>query len=389
MGPSGANTRGLEENCFKDSSRIVIVRAIAGHTGQLLAMGMRVGSDGLLALDKAQDEDEGAKRPRKMDDDLLTLLDKYDLQDVANDLARNGITSVKVMEEEVVNVDVHELGLGSIRSLQRLLTHLKRKYCDGEQMLTNVDVNKAIARMLAEPLNAHAQRHGCEALHEAGYPGTQTLITEAIRLVTVAMTGHTENPGVQEPGCAALSGLAVNTDNRTAIADIGGISLVVVAMQQHTKQVGVQMQGCWALSNLAINNANNQTAIALAGGIRVVVVAMQQHAAHTGVQTRGCLALRNLAANNDSNRMAIMSAGGIEVVLAAMASVGASVGARLRVQERGCGALCIIGLSGATVQRRIKDEGGMDVVEAVVAAEGASATCKEHGHTLLTKLARV
>jgi hypothetical protein len=331
-----------------------------------------------------------------MDHDLMTLLDKYDLQDVANDLARNGITSVKVMEEEVVNVDVHELGLGSIRThrLQRLLTHLhaarhERTHSDGEQVLTNVDVDKAIARMLAEPLNAHAQRHGCEVLHEAGYPGTQTLITEAIGLVTAAMTGHTENPGVQEPGCAAFSGLAVNTDNRTAIADIGGISLVVVAMQQHTRQAGVQMQGCWALSNLAINNANNQTAIALAGGIRVVVVAMQQHAAHTGVQTRGCLALRNLAANNDSNRMAIMSAGGIEVVLAAMASAGASVGARLRVQERGCGALCIIGMSGAMVQRRIKDEGGVDVVEAVVAAAGASATCKEHGHTLLTKLARV
>ena len=46
--PAGAKAGGLEENCVKDPSRIKIVRAIAGHTGELLKMEMEIRPDGKL-----------------------------------------------------------------------------------------------------------------------------------------------------------------------------------------------------------------------------------------------------------------------------------------------------------------------------------------------------
>jgi hypothetical protein len=55
--PKGANTRGLEENCVKDPSRIKIVRAIAGHTGELLKMELGVRDDGKLV--KLQELQQG------------------------------------------------------------------------------------------------------------------------------------------------------------------------------------------------------------------------------------------------------------------------------------------------------------------------------------------
>ena len=48
--PDGANTSGLEENCIKDSARIRIVRAIAGHTGKLLELGMTINDSGRLVM---------------------------------------------------------------------------------------------------------------------------------------------------------------------------------------------------------------------------------------------------------------------------------------------------------------------------------------------------
>lgn len=48
--PGGANTSGLEENCVKDPGRIRIVRAIAGHTGQLQQIGMTIDANGKVIV---------------------------------------------------------------------------------------------------------------------------------------------------------------------------------------------------------------------------------------------------------------------------------------------------------------------------------------------------
>ena len=56
--PKGANNLGLEENCVKDPSRIQIVRAIAGHTGELLKMELGIRDDGKLV--KLQDLQGGS-----------------------------------------------------------------------------------------------------------------------------------------------------------------------------------------------------------------------------------------------------------------------------------------------------------------------------------------
>ena len=48
--PADSGGSGLEENCIKDSARIRIVRAIAGHTGKLLELGMTINDSGRLVM---------------------------------------------------------------------------------------------------------------------------------------------------------------------------------------------------------------------------------------------------------------------------------------------------------------------------------------------------
>ncbi|KAJ1469153.1 hypothetical protein T484DRAFT_1597717, partial [Baffinella frigidus] len=71
---------------------------------------------------------------------------------------------------------------------------------------------------------------------------------------------------VQEQGCKALRNLALNNENRAAIARAGGIEAVVAGMGAHTLFAEVQRSGCAALGNLSFNNNENKTVIARAGG---------------------------------------------------------------------------------------------------------------------------
>jgi len=67
---------------------------------------------------------------------------------------------------------------------------------------------------------------------------------------------------------------AINTENRVAIAQAGGIVAVVDAMKQHTTHDDVQEYGCGVLFNLAGGSAENRVTIAEVGVIAAIVDAL-------------------------------------------------------------------------------------------------------------------
>jgi len=95
---------------------------------------------------------------------------------------------------------------------------------------------------------------------------------------------------------------------------------VVAAMQAHASQAEVQEQGCLAVSNLAAN-CDNKTAVANAGDIRVVIAAMQTHAGHTGIQEEGCGVLFNMGRSDTRLQKCIKEQGGVGVVEAAVVAL--------------------------------------------------------------------
>ena len=104
-------------------------------------------------------------------------------------------------------------------------------------------------------------------------------------------------------GCAALSNLAVDAENRVAIAQAGGIERLLTQVREG--------RGAWrgdaaaALLNLALDDAN-RSAIAKAGGIEILV----ELARDGGEEERrhAMNALRVLMVNNDENLVAVSKA---------------------------------------------------------------------------------
>ena len=82
-----------------------------------------------------------------------------------------------------------------------------------------------------------------------------------------------------------------------ADADAGAI---VKAMREHAASAAIQRKGCEALGDLSAESAENRTLIAQLGGIEALVTAMKEHPAHAGVQEEACATLRNLTVNADN-----------------------------------------------------------------------------------------
>ena len=88
----------------------------------------------------------------------------------------------------------------------------------------------------------------------------------------------------------ALGAVAADNDanQRTTIAEKGGIDVILAAMKQHPGSTEVQHQGCMALGNVAWNIDANRRIIAEKGGIEAAFRAMKQHSHDEEVQQGGC-----------------------------------------------------------------------------------------------------
>jgi len=141
--PQGANHRNLAENCIKDPASITIVRAIPGDTGKLRGVGMLVRHDGRLAMmgdeaAAARGGSSGAHRSSQgqpVDDELLELLRTWRLEDVVDDLANEGYTQVKELEEDLSEAAIKDLQVGRKykNRLRNLLAHLHATHQEREE----------------------------------------------------------------------------------------------------------------------------------------------------------------------------------------------------------------------------------------------------------------
>ena len=410
--PLGANKQNLAENCIKDPSRVTIVRAVPGDAGELKAMGILVRPDGRLAMigDEAAAAagSSGAhkrkREPPAVDTKLLKLLRTWKLEDVADDLANEGVQSVKVLQEELPHAEVEKLKVGLVykNRLRNLLTHLKaaqqeRRNQEERVRQETADIRKVLERMRANPTSKQVQHDGCKALCKLAQDADKRTVIAAAggtSVVLAAMMAHAGHANVQEQGCWALAHFACgNHDIKTAIVVAGGIPVVLVAMTAHTWHAGVQEVGCRALSNLTVSDT--ATAIAAAGSIRVVLSAMRAHTGvsswfwqrggiftgHARVQEQGCAALTNLSVIAD-NRTAIAAAGGIPVVLAAMKAYSGDVS----VQDYGCGALATLAVN-VDNNTAIAAAGGISVVLAAMKEHIGHADVQTYGCWALANLA--
>merc|ERR1711871_1406898 len=76
-----------------------------------------------------------------------------------------------------------------------------------------------------------------------------------IEAIRSAMENHQNNAKVQEYGCAAFQGLALNDAMRVKIGNANGIEAIRSAMENHQNNAKVQKCGYAAFLNLARNDA--------------------------------------------------------------------------------------------------------------------------------------
>jgi hypothetical protein len=69
---------------------------------------------------------------------------------------------------------------------------------------------------------------------------------------------------------------------------VGGIATIMKGTEVHRDHAGVQEYGCWALAGLAVNNTDNQMSITKAGAITAIMSGMEAHGDQSVVQQQEC-----------------------------------------------------------------------------------------------------
>ncbi|CAL1142550.1 unnamed protein product, partial [Cladocopium goreaui] len=119
----------------------------------------------------------------------------------------------------------------------------------------------------------------------------------------------------KEEAAKILANLAVNDENKAAIAAAGGIPPLVALVTRGSDSA--KKYAARALGNLASNNDQNKAAIAAAGGIPPLVALVTS--GNDSAKEYAAAALGNLA-TNDQNKAAIAAAGGIPPLVALVTS---------------------------------------------------------------------
>ena len=117
-----------------------------------------------------------------------------------------------------------------------------------------------------------------------------------------------------------------------AVASLRGIDAVLKDMRQHPEDAKVQEKGCKALAGLALN-ADNTVKIGAGGGVEAIVQAMGGHRGSEWVQSDGCSALWILGRSNRDIQQRIKRAGAEEAVHRAIASPDATAVTKEKGQE--------------------------------------------------------
>jgi hypothetical protein len=142
--------------------------------------------------------------------------------------------------------------------------------------------------------------------------------TGGLLAIVQTMERLSEDKDVQVSACLALEKLALDAENETAIADVGGVEAILAAMMTHYTDVAVHEAAWGALWNLSCRNADSVMTVDTAGGMEAIIAAMQHHVDSPAIQRNACGTLANLCVSNDARRTALAKSGGFVAVAAAL-----------------------------------------------------------------------
>jgi hypothetical protein len=136
--------------------------------------------------------------------------------------------------------------------------------------------------------------------------------------IVQTMERFTDHADIQVAACCALEKLALDVDNETAIADVGGVEAILAAMMANFTNASVHEATWGALMNLSCRNADSVMTVDTAGGMEAIIAAMQHHVDNPLIQRNACGTLANLCVSNDMRRAALAKAGGFVAISAAL-----------------------------------------------------------------------
>jgi hypothetical protein len=142
--------------------------------------------------------------------------------------------------------------------------------------------------------------------------------TGGLLAIVQSMERFTDNVDIQVSACRALEKLALDGENETAIADVGGVEAILAAMMANFTNASVHEAAWGALMNLSCQNADSVMTVDTTGGMDAIIAAMQHHVDNPTIQRNACGTLANLCISNDTRRAALVKAGGFVAIAAAL-----------------------------------------------------------------------
>ena len=142
--------------------------------------------------------------------------------------------------------------------------------------------------------------------------------TGGLLAIVQTMERFTDNADIQVSACRALEKLALDGENETAIADVGGVEAILAAMMANFINESVHEAAWGALMNLSCHNADSVMTVDTAGGMEAIIAAMKHHVDNPLIQRNACGTLANLCISNENRRAALAKAGGFVAISAAL-----------------------------------------------------------------------
>ena len=333
--PQGANRSGLEENCVKDPRRITILRAIAGHTGKLRAMGMVIENGNLMAMadmehlsTQRRSEATVECRGRRIDGDLYRLLCDFKLEGEADLFALHGVTSVGLLQElDSQDVKCLDLPLMQRKMLRRLLAHVTPP---GSPQSTDA---ACVGVSSGSPYSPQTvSRNAFFGSAASTDTDVDTFIEQihcwrtnpnSVQRIIAEMNRHRRHIGLQMAACRVLRDLAASADSKyiTAITQEGGLDCLLETMRQHPQHTALQQDACSVLGHCrALGRGNNLKVLEQKDAVKVIVQAMREHADCPDVQVQGCWALSSVGRPSTTLAAQIKDAGGVEAIKSTIAA---------------------------------------------------------------------
>eukprot|EP00980_Cylindrotheca_fusiformis_P016828 scaffold5074_cov99-Cylindrotheca_fusiformis.AAC.10 len=282
------------------------------------------------------------------------------------DFVRGGVLDaiVTTMEKNINDSSFQEQALMALANLgisAKNLSTMIRRDC----------VTKIIEAMNAHTGKSSVQIKACNAVtnlasHDSHHKRKVMEIAGGVVVIAMVMNPH--HVKLLEAALRALRNLSLgNDDNKTEIANNGGVDSIISAMQVHRDEAGIQLEGAWTLANLTTTNENKEV-IGDCGGIDVIVRALWVHEGDRGVIEKCLRALFNISLDAH-NAGIVLEVDGIKAIVAVMQGHPDSAA----IQEMGCAVLYNLGDVSDENRMKIVDDEALDaiVLSMVLHAEDA------------------